>query len=314
MKTIHSFGANSIFEDDWVKPEINHLQIEVKTMMAGICRSDIGVYGGFEKAMPRGMFGHEGLGIVTKVGKFVHSVKEGDFVATISDPAYAEYYNATIGEFVKVPEIAPKYIIQPTACAINIINKTLSYKAVNIKNKTLSYKAKFQDSPILLLGSGFMSIIIGQWMSYIGQPLEVCGNNNKEIWSDMGYELKDINNLGKKYDTVIDLTSKAQNFYRFKDLVNIEGLICYAATPFEPVTTNFFDLCWNCNTIIMPSPRNIDFEDSMIQAVQLIEKGIIKPDILWTHAYKRSEYKKAFEDGLGRIPGYFRGYFDFRSE
>lgn len=303
MKTIilHSNGKNDIQELIWEKPDITDNQIEVMTVYSGICRSDIGVYGGFEKPMPVGMFGHEGLGVVNKIGKNITDVKVGDFVATISDPSYGYSYNATYGQYVKVPELTPKYIVQPTACAMNIINKTLAYSYGRL------------SGPILLLGTGFMSIIIAQYCLQKGIELVVCGNSNKEIWAEMGILLRDINQLSGKYGAVIDLSSKASNFYLLPKLADVEATICYAATPFTPVTTNFFENCWNCHTFIMPSPRSLDFHQVMKKTVSLIEEGIISPEQLWSQEYSRSYgYKDAFEDGLKRIPGYVRGFFTFR--
>ena len=89
--------------------------------MTGVCRSDIDMMMGNFGPLPLGMQGHEGLGQVTRVGSLVTDVKEGDYVATRGEPAYADYYNVRSDEFVVVPELDSKYILEPVACGINCI-------------------------------------------------------------------------------------------------------------------------------------------------------------------------------------------------
>lgn len=301
IQLMHSYGKNDIDIYEWDKPEITDDEIEVKTKLCGICRSDIAAYSGWENPMPLGMFGHEGVGIVSKVGKNVKDIKEGDFVATWSDPAYGEYYNAKQNQFTKIPEIDKKYIMQPTACAINIWLKTYDQM----------YKMGYVGKDVLLIGTGFMSLIIGQ----IYKDIHVLGKSNEFFWNNLNIpQYKTVEDLPKeKYKVIIDLSSKAEYFDIIaKQLGDIEALITYASTPFTPVTTNFFENCWNCHTFIMPSPRNLNFNTSMTLGVDQIYKNTIKTDILWTKGYKAfnlEDMKRGFEDGKNRTPNYLRGYF-----
>jgi D-arabinose 1-dehydrogenase-like Zn-dependent alcohol dehydrogenase len=320
VKTLHCFGAGNVSEVDWEMPAIGFDQIKIKTAYCGVCRSDIGNYTGAEK-MPYsdefhpngkiGTWGHEAIGTVVEVGPGLRGkVNVGDFVSTWSDPGYAEYYYAKENEFVVIPELHHKYILQPVACALNIFQNT----------EVTSYVMGFsQDEPILLLGSGFMSLVIGSYCKTFTKKLIVVGNSNKDLWEWMGYELHSLDEIlasGKKYNIVIDLTSKSEMFDIIsKKLADLEALVCYAATPFTPVTTNFFDTCWNCHTLIFPSPRNSSFNAAMVMARDLIETdslGIVNK--IWSAGYDRhdmAQVKKAFDDGSSRIPGYLRGYLKF---
>lgn len=321
-KLLHSFGPKEISEVDWVKPHITANEIEVQTILCGICRSDIGSYNRWElmpytdEANPNGKiggFGHEGLGIVTKVGENVVDVKVGEYVSTWGDPAFSYFYNVKKGEYAIVPEALPKYILQPTACSINIAVKTI--EAVSKLNGVSNPK-------ILLLGSGFMSLVIGQYFKALDITFDIVGNANKLQWEQLGITMKSIDEVaggiyaGGQYDAVIDLTSKAENWHLIPklELLKTEGVLCYASTPYTPVTTNFFEQCWNCYTIIMPSPRNSDFGDMMRLTADLIMGGKIDPSNYWTNAYDRHDMesvKQGFEDGTTRTPDYIRGYLVF---
>ncbi len=301
IKYLHSFGKRDIKEYTGNLPEMSEDQIMVKTMMCGVCRSDIGAYGGMEEPMPPMMFGHEGLSQVVKIGKNITGVKIGDYVATWSDPAYGDYYYAKQNEFSVVPELHYKYIMQPVACSINILEKT----------KKMAEVLGYESEKILLLGTGYMSLVIGQLIS--PDKIDIVGNSNKEYWNKFNHKLyPNIESLpNKKYKVIIDLTSKEENFYKITKLADLEALICYAATPFTPVKTNFFENCWNCHTFIMPSPRNSDFNSMMELGISLVEKGELNTEILWSKSYDRNsleQVKQAFEDGLNRDPEYIRGY------
>lgn len=298
MKILHSAGKNDINILNMDRKKIEDNEIEIKTSLCGICNSDIGVYGGYEHPMPVYHFGHEGAGVVSKVGKNIKNVKEGDCVSTISDPAYSEYYTAKSDEYISIPQINKKFIIQPVACALNILEKTLNY---NKENKD-----------ILLVGSGFMSLIIAEYcIKFHKIKIDICGKSNKEKWDELNLKLNDIDNIKENsYDYIIDLSSKAENFKKITNICKNEGIINYASTPRNDIVTNFFKNCWKCHTILMPSPRNFNFINSMKLSVELIKNNILNTEKLWTKGFKMfEEYKEGFEAGLNRDSNYIRGYF-----
>lgn len=276
-------------------PEDN--EIEVKTEYCGICRSDIKIYAGYAKPMPFGHFGHEGVGTVSKVGKNIKNVKEGDFVATTSDPAYGTYYNSKECDFVKIPELSHKYIIEPVACALNIIDKTLKYKNLN---------------EIIMFGTGFLSMIIGQYCKKANINLTVVGSSHKEKWKEIGYNLKTPEELkGNTFSAVIDLSSKAETFDIITDITEIEGLIVMGSTPNFPVKTDFFKNSWNCHNFIFPSPRNYNFKIIMEDTVSLIKYDYANPEDLWTKGYSFNKILIGFIEGNFRTKDYIRGYLDY---
>lgn len=301
MKTrlLHSYGKRDIAEYEWTMPPLSEDSIRVKTIMTGVCRSDIGVYGGMEEPMPFGKFGHEGLGEVVEVGKQARGARVGDIVATFSDPAYSDYYFAKEQEFVVVPEADPKYILQPVACAINIMDSVMKVRPAIRSGHT----------PFLVLGTGFLSLVIGH-MPRTYDNMTVVGRSNAKMWKDMGIRRYDsIEEVTGEFPIIIDLSSKAENFDKAVDKLQDNGLLVYAATPTAPVTTNFFKACWKAATISLPSPRSKGFYNAMCAAGEYIEYGDIDVSWLWTRGYDRqTDFKKAFEDGLNRPAGYIRGY------
>lgn len=293
VKLLHTDGNNTFNEIDWIKPDITDNEIEVKASMTGVCRSDIDMMSGSFSRLPLHMQGHEGLGIVTKVGKNIFHVKEGDFVATRGEPAYADYYNVREEEFVVVPELKPKYILEPVACGINVVNQAVREIA----------ERSGETKRLLILGSGFLS-----WVAYntimlyhicFGE-IVVVGQSNKDIWKD---KLSDT--YSGKFDVIIDLSSKNDIFE--KDILNNQSLVVLGVQ--KLTKTDFANLLWKACTVIFPSPRTNEFYETMQTAKFWIENQSLNVDNFWTKGYNRqTEWREAFEDGLNRPSNYSRGY------
>jgi D-arabinose 1-dehydrogenase-like Zn-dependent alcohol dehydrogenase len=291
-RCLQTTGQGHFEEVDYDKPEPTSDQIEVRAIMTGVCRSDIDMMQGNFGPLPLEMQGHEGLGQVTKVGALVTDVKVGDYVATRGEPAYADYYNVRLDEFVVVPEADPKYILEPVACGINIVQQSVSE----------IYKRSGEGKRLLILGSGFLA-----WVAYntirlnrFDFDITVVGNNNKDVWGDA---------LSQTYcgtfDVVIDLSGGTDVFD--KQIVNNEALIVLGSQ--KTVTTDFSNLLWKACTMVFPSPRTERFYDCMKDAAIWIENGDLNVDNFWTKGYNRdTEWQQAFADGMDRPNGYSRGY------
>lgn len=284
-------GNGKFIETGWDKPDITDNEICVKAIMTGVCRSDIDMMNGTFECLPLNMQGHEGLGKVISIGKNIVNVKVGDYVATRGEPAYSDFYNVRTGEYVLVPEASPKYIIEPVACGINLINGSIE----DLEDR--------EGGKLLILGSGFLAWVAYHYLTKtlnVDMTIDVVGNSNKALWGDLlkpSYE--------GTYDVVVDLSG---NDYVFsKPILNNNALIIFGAQ--KAVTTDFRNLLWKSCTMVFPSPRSRNFYYCMVEGVRMIEKGLLDVDNFWTRGYNRdTEWWKAFEDANNRPPNYSRGY------
>lgn len=285
-------GKGKFIETLWEKPNHSSNEISVKALMTGVCRSDIDMMQGNFGPLPLHMQGHEGLARVCEVGSNIANVKVGDIVATRGEPAYADYYNVRDGEFVVVPSAEPKYILEPVACGINLINQA----------KDQIEKRQGVNSRMLILGSGFLAWVAFHTMRLNGYfyKVDVVGSSNKELWGDILQDKTDAN-----YDVIIDLSSSTDIFD--KDLLRENALVIFGSQ--KTVTTDFSNLLWKACTMTFPSPRNPEFINCMHFAKHWIENGYLDVDNFWTKHYNRNtEWQQAFEDGINRPKGYSRGY------
>jgi len=291
VRLLYTTGNGKFEETLWDKPEPSDNEIEVRAVMTGVCRSDIDMMNGNFGPLPLHMQGHEGLGQITKLGSKIKGIRIGDFVATRGEPAYADYYNVRMDEFVKVPEPNPKYILEPVACGINLF--TQNAQLFNRKD----------NSRILILGSGFLAQVVYQILKQslkLKYEIVVCGNSNKDIWGDVLTPTYD-----GTFDIVIDLSNKNDVFD--KPIVNNEALIVFGNQ--KKITTDFSNLLWKACTMVFPSPRSEKFSMAMSIAEYYITHKYLHVGNIWTKGYNRdTEWQQAFEDGVNRPPGYSRGY------
>ena len=292
VRLLATNGTGDFVETLWEKPSITDNEIAVKSVLTGVCRSDIDMMQGNFGPLPLHMQGHEGLGKVIEIGKNISNVEIGDYVATRGEPAYADYYNVQAGEFVVVPSAEPKYILEPVACGINVV----------LQATDEIVKRQGTGKRLLILGSGFLA-----WVAYntlllknYDFEIDVVGRSNKELWKN---SLR--GNVNGSYDVIIDLSN--YDYVFTSPILNENALVIFGVQ--KNTTTDFGNLLWKACTMIFPSPRNPAFIDCMVAAKNWIIEGKLNVDNFWTKGYNRNtEWKKAFEDGVSRTTRYSRGY------
>lgn len=293
-RCLQTTGQGFFEEVEYDKPEPTSDQIEVRTIMTGVCRSDIDMMMGNFGPLPLSMQGHEGLGQVTRVGALITDVKEGDYVATRGEPAYADFYNVRDKEFVVVPEADPKYILEPVACGINVVEQAWH----EIKQRS--------QGKVLILGSGFLAWVAFHRLTTYStgtkiKQIDVLGSSNQDLWGDML-----LPGTSESYDIVIDLSGK----YELGTEINLNNNALIIDGVGKAVNRKEAQQqLWKACTTIRPSPRNPKFHRCMEEAVFMIKNGYLDVDSFWTQCYNRNtEWQQAFADGKDRPNGYSRGY------
>ena len=288
VRCLQTTGQGYFEEVEYDKPEPTSTEIEVQAVMTGVCRSDIDMMNGNFGPLPLHMQGHEGLGIVTKVGASVTNVKVGDYVATRGEPAYADLYNCRDKEFVVVEELDPKYILEPVACGINCVVEDFQDRA---HGKTI------------ILGSGFLAWVVynNLKMHFPDMEVDVLGSSNIDLWGD-----KLLIGTSESYDNVIDLSGK----YELGTEINLNNNALIVDAVGKAVSKEEAQAqLWKAVTTVKPSPRTPKFINAMYQARWMIENGELEVDSFWTRGYNRNiEWQQAFADGVNRPDGYSRGY------
>lgn len=292
VRQLFTDGTGEFFEKDYLVPMLLKNEIRVRSVMTGICRSDVDMMTGDFTLLPPNMHGHEGLGQVIAVGNNIDDCVKGDYVATRGEPAYADMYNCAKGTYCVVPEAKPEYIIEPVACAVNM-------------EMVCHDELKQRDGgKMLIIGTGFLAKVFHQTVlqsSDYSYDISVLGKSNADYWGDA------LVNIGQDgYDVVVDL--KGSNI--IKDVkVNPNAMLILASAPHREYNFPFEDWLWNNVTIKMPSPRAETFHNAMKSATKMVSQGKINLDNVWTNSYNReTNWKQGFSDALNRPENYSRGY------
>ena len=275
-------GEGKFFERDYLVPMLLADEIRVEAIMTGVCRSDIDMMKGNFGPLPLEMQGHEGLGEVVKVGKEVTDANVGDIVATRGEPGFADYYNAKMGTFVKVPKVDPKYILEPVACGINVANAVYNH-------------SEDKEQTIAIIGTGFLARVTHYTLKRAGyKNFYVYGKAYPEYWDNQ--DVTQINHTGfhlqmptgvTGFDAFIDFSSKAQ--YITSNYVNENGIFVMAAEK-KVDNLDFSKYLWDNITIKCPSPRDPSFIDSMRYARECIKSNSLKVSDMWEMGYDRDEW------------------------
>ncbi len=292
VRQLFTDGTGEFFEKDYLVPMLLRNEIRVRSIMTGICRSDVDMMTGDFTLLPPNMHGHEGLGQVIAVGNDIDDCVSGDYVATRGEPAYADMYNCAKGTYCVVPEAKPEYIIEPVACAVNM-------------EMVCHDELKQRDGgKMLIIGTGFLAKVFHQTVlqsSDYSYDISVLGKSNADYWGNA------LVNTGQDvYDVVVDL--KGSNI--IKDVkVNPNAMLILASAPHREYNFPFEDWLWNNVTIKMPSPRAETFHNAMKSATEMVSHGKINLDNVWTNSYNReTNWKQGFSDALDRPANYSRGY------
>jgi threonine dehydrogenase-like Zn-dependent dehydrogenase len=107
-------------------PEPSAGQVRVRVEGCGVCASNVVPWEGPEwmrfPTEPGGL-GHEGWGVVDRIGEGVEGLRVGDRVAALSQRSYAEFDVADAGAVVKLPpELDGRpFPGEPLGCAMNVL-------------------------------------------------------------------------------------------------------------------------------------------------------------------------------------------------
>lgn len=115
---------------DYDVPEPQFGQVRIKAKACGVCCWDSWLYRGVNAPGPMPyVIGHEGVGVVEKLGEGVTDLKVGDkvFCASGGNEMMCEYFTVSRECLVKLPDDTTdwaKAVIEPNCCVVNLLDKT----------------------------------------------------------------------------------------------------------------------------------------------------------------------------------------------
>lgn len=281
-------------------------QVLVKTVQASICGTDKLYYAGEipkEVSLPICPWGHEGGGIIVKVGSKVREFSEGDFVMSFGPGTFADYFLANVPfGCIKAPygiDLEIACLGEPLACAVH---------AARIATRNISV-----GDTAAVIGAGFAGQIILQGLKRCGvDPLIVVdkvdfkldfakrnGANivlNVERDNIVKEVLDSTDGLG--VDLVVEASGSGEGLNLASEIVRHNGTIVIYSHYMKPFSANLFRWHEDALNIVHACLMHHTKEEMVVwvrEAFRLIKKNLFNVKPLITKKYMLSQISEAFK-------------------
>ncbi len=294
-------------------PEPGANEIRVRLEGCGVCASSLPMWEGrewFLYPIDAGAPGHEGWGVVDKIGDGVENVREGERIAFLSGRAFAEYDLTKSDSFVRIPdELAGRtFPGEAIGCAMNIFRRS-------------EIEA---GQTVAIIGAGFLGNLLIQLAKSAGARVIAISRRDaaRELAKAMGAdETIPMNDHWQLVGRVKELTQQrgAERVIECVgaqwpldiagDIIGERGRLIIAGYHQDgPRQVNMQNWNWLGIDVINAherSPRN--YVRGMQDGVEAVLSGRIDPAPLLTHTYALDELGRALNDVAERPDDFVKG-------
>jgi threonine dehydrogenase-like Zn-dependent dehydrogenase len=287
-------------------------QVQVRCVANGICMAEVSVFTGTEPHYPA-TAGHEGVGVVTKVGARVQNLQEGDWVATGRWATAENLPAAGLARLSGPPPDPAVFLIEPCACVVTAL---------------YSYDLTAGDRA-LVLGAGFMGLLNVQALAHCPLAELVVSEirpDNLALAEQFGATevLNPTTPEGQArlealqqqpFDLVVEAAGVEETVQMAGPLTRSGGRLSIFAWH-HTHTPRLLDLgVWHMRGLkVMNSAPGIGRDhniNNMQRAVALLERGVFDLGKLVTHRHALHEVQTALEIAAERPAGYRKGVLLF---
>ena len=325
--------VNGVYVKDYMKLDVMQHEIPnepgpnevlVKTMACGVCCWDSWLYRGVNAPGPYPyVIGHEGDGIVEKVGSEVDNLKPGDmvFAAYGGNDMMSEYFINRKDGVVKLSDEVKDWasvIYEPACCVINVVNSLDIQLGDHVVLVGAGYMG-LQTLQVLTKGSQAGRITVFELrddrrrMAEAMNPTEVADPESEE-----GKKLiEDIIKAGGA-DVVIDFGATTSGFELADSLTKQAGKLGIATFHRGDVTFNGTKWHLGGLKVYNLSPfSNAHYPELLPKAYEMIRKRVLAPEEYVTHTayYKDLEaMENLFQRACDIEDNYMKGVVLFTKE
>lgn len=291
--------AKGVFVEEYMKlsireydvPEPKAGEVMIKTKACGLCCWDSWLYRGVNAPGPMPyIIGHEGVGVVEKVGEGVTNLKPGDNVSCLSgnNEMMCEYATVPAAGLVKLPDDVTdweKMVYEPTCCVTNLLN------IADIQ----------MGDHVVLVGAGYMGTLTLMALTRASQAgkitlFELREDRRKmaeaypgpvEIYdpeSEAGKAaIKTIQDAGGA-DVCIDFGASDSGFHLADSMTKMAGKLIIGSFHRSDVTFN--GTKWHLGGLYvynLAPMSNPHFKEMCPRTYSMIQRGVFEPGKLVTH-------------------------------
>jgi len=296
-------------------PDPEDDEIQVKTVVNGICMMEVWQYNLKDPNWKDALLpGHEGVGVVIKVGRKVATLKEGDYVWT-GPSSWSEYLNLKEENAIKLncsSENAKDYIIEPLSCAVT----------------AAAYLNAYPGDRVILFGAGYMGLLLTQLLArYPLSELIVVDMKKGNLELAKAYGATETIHIGtpeaqerlaeleeKPFDITIEGSGAEQALTLCTKLARSGGKLGIYAWHHDARTVDTSDWHWKGLQVLNVAPGITSNDLPLRQfyaANKLISSGIVNQADLFTHHYSLNDVERAMNESTLRGDGFIKSLLVF---
>lgn len=321
--------AKGVFVEDYMKlgirefdvPEPRGNEVMIKTMACGLCCWDSWLIRGVNVPGPYPfIIGHEGVGVVERVGSDVTDLKPGDkvFCAGGNNEMMCEYATVDRQALCRIPDDVTDwehYVFEPTVCVTNLLNIT------NIQ----------MGDHVVLVGAGYMGQLTIQALCRASQAgritvFELREDRREQARAWGATEVYDPESEeGKKViadiiaaggaDVCIDFGASDSGFHLADSMTKSAGKLTIGSFHRSDVTFN--GTKWHLGGLYvynLAPGSNSHFREMVPRTWAMIQRGVFEPGKLVTHTAYFDDLpamQDMFQKSIDKTDGYIKGVVMF---
>jgi threonine dehydrogenase-like Zn-dependent dehydrogenase len=286
-------------------------EVQVRTVANGICMMEVSIFTGTEPWGLPWQAGHEGIGVIEKVGPGVKGLQEGDLVTTGRWATVQNLPAARCHRMPRRPDDPATWLVEPATCVVTAVR---SYDIV-------------PGDRVFVLGAGYMGLLNIQILAHCPLAELVVADvkrQNLELAKRFGAtEIIDAGSDGGKerlqelermpFDLVVEAAGGPTTVEQASKLVRTGGKLGIFAWHHQPrsVDLGFWHMrglrVMNCAPGI-GADRN---EQTWERAIRLLDRGVLDMAPMITHRHPMSDVQAAMELAAARPEGYIKGVLTF---
>lgn len=294
-------------------PEPKRDEVLVRLEGCGLCSSSLPVWQGrpwVKYPLAPGAPGHEGWGVIERVGEEVEGLDVGMRVATLSYHAYAEYDVAGADQVVPLPARTDHLPFpgEPLGCTMNILRRCEIRPGQNVAVVGIGFLGALLTELAVKAGARVIAIsrrpCALEMARRFGAAEAIAMNDPCRIVA----EVKALTG-GWGCDRVIEAVGTQATLDLASELTRERGRLIIAGYHQDgPRQVNMQQWNWKGLDVVNAHERDPQiYVQGIREAVEAVAEGRLDPTPLYTHTFTLEELPKAFSLMEERPAGFFKG-------
>jgi len=289
------------------EPGPGTVQIELKA--CGLCRADINFFTGKLPLEKPALVGHEGVGVVSKLGPQVEGLAVGDYVTAAAGGLFARRTNSPAGAVTPLPpdvETWEHWLGEPVACVVGALDQC---------------RVGFADR-VAVVGTGFMGLLLLQGLRHEPTRELIAVDprpDRRRLANSIGADLVldptdegDIPTLERLSrvgaDVVFECAGTQDAVALASNSVRSGGTLCIFSWHMGPRTLDLGRWHTHGIRVLNVSPASVaNFRQLLAPAVAGMRRGIFNLEPLVTHTAPVEDAQQLFETAAEAPDGFVKG-------